>query len=252
MKKEISILIVQNNQNLGKALATYIKEQNTMEVISIDKENLDAVDMLANMLLSAIIADVIKPYLAEMGELEKINIIKSNKEPIGILLSVFIKEHKDLELYDIKPSDIESLIKKFEQLNLPKSPNNIKLPKDNTKSLETVVTNLLHEMGIPTNLKGYKYLKEAIIMNINNTNIIYKMTKKLYPQIANKFHTTSSRVEHAIRSAIETAWERGDQKIIENIFAYTISSQKGKPTNSEFISIIAEKIRLELKLPQNI
>lgn len=115
------------------------------------------------------------------------------------------------------------------------------------KNLEALVTNIIHEVGVPAHIKGYQYLREAIIMVVKDIDVINQITKSLYPQIAFKFNTTPSRVERAIRHAIEVAWGRGDQKTVENIFGYTISAAKGKPTNSEFIAMIADKLRLELK-----
>ena len=114
-------------------------------------------------------------------------------------------------------------------------------------NLEALVTNLIHEVGVPAHIKGYQYLREAIIMVVNDIDVINQITKSLYPQIAKKYNTTPSRVERAIRHAIEVAWGRGQQEAVENIFGYTISAAKGKPTNSEFIAMIADKLRLELK-----
>ena len=114
-------------------------------------------------------------------------------------------------------------------------------------NLEAAVTNIIHEVGVPAHIKGYQFLREAIIMAVNNIEMINQITKQLYPDIAKKYGTTPSRVERAIRHAIEVAWGRGDQKVVENIFGYTVSADKGKPTNSEFIAMIADKLRLELK-----
>ena len=113
--------------------------------------------------------------------------------------------------------------------------------------MEALVTNVIHEVGVPAHIKGYQYLREAIMMVINNTDVINQITKQLYPDIASKYKTTPSRVERAIRHAIEVAWGRGEQAAVENIFGYTVSAAKGKPTNSEFIAMIADKLRLELK-----
>ena len=119
--------------------------------------------------------------------------------------------------------------------------------KKDEENLEALVTNVIHEVGVPAHIKGYQYLREAIMMVVNNIDIINQITKQLYPDIANKYHTTPSRVERAIRHAIEVAWGRGQTEVVENIFGYTISAAKGKPTNSEFIAMIADKLRLELK-----
>lgn len=111
--------------------------------------------------------------------------------------------------------------------------------------LETEVTNMIHEIGVPAHIKGYQYLREAIIMSVNDTSVLSSITKILYPGIAKKFATTPSRVERAIRHAIEVAWNRGKMETLENLFGYTINTGKGKPTNSEFVALIADKIRLQ-------
>lgn len=164
------------------------------------------------------------------------------------------------EYYVVKPFDIELLIKRIRELKYykPETKNNFYTketkPKyidiaNNTKedNLEALVTNLIHEVGVPAHIKGYQYLREAIIMVVNDIDVINQITKSLYPKIAKKYNTTPSRVERAIRHAIEVAWGRGQQEAVENIFGYTISAAKGKPTNSEFIAMIADKLRLELK-----
>ena len=119
--------------------------------------------------------------------------------------------------------------------------------KKDENNLEALVTNVIHEVGVPAHIKGYQYLREAIMMVVSDIDIINQITKQLYPQIADKYHTTPSRVERAIRHAIEVAWGRGEQSTVESIFGYTVSASKGKPTNSEFIAMIADKLRLELK-----
>ena len=119
--------------------------------------------------------------------------------------------------------------------------------KKDENGVEALVTNVIHEVGVPAHIKGYQYLREAIIMVVNNIDVINQITKQLYPEIAAKYGTTPSRVERAIRHAIEVAWARGQTDTVENIFGYTVSAAKGKPTNSEFIAMIADKLRLELK-----
>ena len=114
-------------------------------------------------------------------------------------------------------------------------------------SLEITITNILHEIGVPAHIKGYHYLRESIILSVNNPEIINSITKQLYPTVAKKFTTTSSRVERAIRHAIEVAWDRGDIDVLNSYFGYTIHNERGKPTNSEFIAMIADKLRLNLK-----
>ena len=117
-----------------------------------------------------------------------------------------------------------------------------------TYDLEAIVTEVIHELGVPAHIKGYQYLRDAIIMVINDMDILNSITKQLYPSIAKQYNTTPSRVERAIRHAIEVAWSRGNMDIINSLFSYTVSTGKGKPTNSEFIALIADKIRLQNKM----
>lgn len=114
-----------------------------------------------------------------------------------------------------------------------------------TIDLEAIVTSMIHEIGVPAHIKGYQYLREAIIMSVEDTSVLSSITKILYPGIAKRFHTTPSRVERAIRHAIEVAWNRGKMETLENLFGYTIHTGKGKPTNSEFVALIADRIRLQ-------
>ena len=115
------------------------------------------------------------------------------------------------------------------------------------RNLEADVTNIIHEIGVPAHIKGYQYLRDAIILSVNDMEMLNSITKILYPTIAKKHQTTPSRVERAIRHAIEVAWSRGKMDTIDELFGYTVSTGKGKPTNSEFIALIADKIRLEYK-----
>ena len=118
---------------------------------------------------------------------------------------------------------------------------------DNTQSLEIQVTEILHQIGVPAHIKGYHYLRDSIIMSIENPEIINAVTKQLYPSVAKRYNTTSSRVERAIRHAIEVAWDRGDVDVLNTYFGYTIHNTRGKPTNSEFIAMISDRLRLHMK-----
>ena len=120
-------------------------------------------------------------------------------------------------------------------------------PQTQTQDLESMVTDIIHEIGVPAHIKGYQYLREAIILTINDMEIINAVTKVLYPEVARKFNTTPSRVERAIRHAIEVAWDRGDIEVLQKFFGYTVSNIKGKPTNSEFIAMIADSLTLRRK-----
>ena len=273
MKEKVSILVADDNTDFRHTLSTYINTQEDMEVIAIAKDGNEAVDMITTTSPDIVLLDVIMPHLDGLGVLEKLNAMKLEKKPICIMLSAVGQDKitqraisLGADYYIVKPFDIELLIQRIRDIKFFKPTQNnktiganlaiaregkqyIELSNDVKKkeNLEALVTNIIHEVGVPAHIKGYQYLREAIIMVVNDIDVINQITKSLYPKIAHKFNTTPSRVERAIRHAIEVAWGRGQQEVVESIFGYTISAAKGKPTNSEFIAMIADKLRLELK-----
>ncbi len=156
------------------------------------------------------------------------------------------------ELCLLKPYNYTSLIEHIDSILQRRSKPNVTLQQyptaKNSEDLETQVTQIIHQIGVPAHIKGYQYLRTAILMTINDSEIINSVTKVLYPSVAKKYSTTTSRVERAIRHAIEVAWDRGDVDTLNSYFGYTIQNNRGKPTNSEFIAMIADNLRLKLKL----
>ena len=270
LKGKISVLVADDNPDFANMIISYLEEEEDMEVIGRAKDGKEACDMIINTQPDIVLLDVIMPYLDGLGVLEKVGNASMSKRPIFIMLSAVGQAkitQRAIELgaeyYIVKPFDIEQLIQRIREIKnyQPTQSKNvfinreIKAPyieiadknKKTEDNLEALVTNVIHELGVPAHIKGYQYLREAIIMVINDIDVINQITKQLYPDIAKKFKTTPSRVERAIRHAIEVSWMRGEQASIEKIFGYTISAAKGKPTNSEFIAMIADKLRLELK-----
>ncbi len=268
MKEKITVLIADDNQDFSKTLATYLGNEEDMEVVGIAKDGIEAIDLIKAYSPDVAILDVIMPHLDGIGVLERINNSNIEKNPICIMLSAVGQDKitkKAIALgadyYVVKPFDIELLMRRIREIkNFKPMPNNsfigrepirqyieIDSPRRGGENLEASVTNIIHEVGVPAHIKGYQYLREAIMMVIKDIDVINQITKSLYPQIAQKFNTTPSRVERAIRHAIEVAWARGETNLMENIFGYTVSATKGKPTNSEFIAMIADKLRLETK-----
>ena len=267
MKEKITVLIADDNQEFSKTLATYLGNETDMEIIGVAKDGIEAVEKIKELSPDVAIIDIIMPHLDGLGVLEKVNDLE--KTPICIMLSAVGQDkitQKSIALgadyYVVKPFDIGLLIKRIREIKnfKPLQKNNfitaresnrkyieINSGKKDEDNLEALVTNMIHEVGVPAHIKGYQYLREAIMMVVNDIDVINQITKCLYPQIAQRFTTTPSRVERAIRHAIEVAWGRGEPQIMENIFGYTVSASKGKPTNSEFIAMIADKLRLELK-----
>ena len=270
MDKKITVLIADDNNDFAMTLLRYLKEEKDMEVVGVAKDGLEAAELISVMKPDVAILDVIMPHLDGLGVLEKINEANMEKRPLCIMLSAVGQDkitQKAIDLgaqyYIIKPFEIDVLIKRIREIKTFQNTGvkvnyiskEIKAPyieiqqskKKTSENLEALVTNIIHEVGVPAHIKGYQYLREAIMMVVNNIDVINQITKQLYPEIADKFHTTPSRVERAIRHAIEVAWARGQVETVESIFGYTVSNSKGKPTNSEFIAMIADKLRLELK-----
>ena len=150
----------------------------------------------------------------------------------AIRSGVIIDRIKSLHLRNVRRNRIK-LVNPYENLHTIAE-----------KSMEEIITEIIHDVGVPAHIKGYQYLREAILMSVNDMDMLNSVTKILYPEVAKKYHTTPSRVERAIRHAIEVAWSRGKVETIEEMFGYTVSQGKGKPTNSEFIALITDKIRM--------
>ena len=270
MNEKITVLISDDNNEFATTLANYLEKDEDMQVVGMAKDGEEALSIISTLKPDVVLLDVIMPHLDGLGVLERLNSMRLEKRPICIMLSAVGQDkitQKAITLgaqyYVVKPFDIEVLIKRIKELKffqpvqskIPYTSREIKTSyieiapneKKNEENLEALVTNMIHEIGVPAHIKGYQYLREAIMMVVNDIDIINQITKQLYPDIAKKYHTTPSRVERAIRHAIEVAWGRGEPAVVENIFGYTVSASKGKPTNSEFIAMIADKLRLEIK-----
>ena len=175
------------------------------------------------------------------------------RRPLTLATSGFITEYVSaaaaglgVRYLMLKPCDMTVLVERLTEI---RGGENRRMPirRCDKTSIETMVTGIIHEIGVPAHIKGYQYLREAIIIAVNDMDVINAITKVLYPQVAKTFQTTPSRVERAIRHAIEVAWDRGDLDTLQRFFGYTVSNTKGKPTNSEFIALIADKLQLQLK-----
>ena len=273
MNEKITILIADDNADFATTLVGHLSKENDMEVVGIARDGKEAYEKIMETKPDVLLLDVIMPYLDGLGVLEKLNAAKIEKRPTCIMLSA-VGQTKitqkaislGAEYYVVKPFDIDVLINRIRDIKNYKPTPTSKIDncytvretkskyieinsidKKNQENLEALVTNIIHEIGVPAHIKGYQYLREAIMMVVQDIDIINQITKQLYPEIAEKYRTTPSRVERAIRHAIEVAWARGKNDAVESIFGYTVSAAKGKPTNSEFIAMIADKLRLEIK-----
>ena len=249
------ILLADDNKEVCEMIQGHLDRQHDMEVVCCIHDGTSAAEAIAQFLPDVAIIDGVMPKLDGLGVLEKISDMP--KKPICIILSEVTQEKitkKAIDLgadyYMLKPFDLEILVQRIRQLQetSAKLPTGFDVRGGGLQiNIEQKVTNILHEIGVPAHIRGYHYMREAIMMAVNDMDVLNYITKELYPTIAQKMNTTSSRVERAIRHAIEVAWSRGKIDAIDNLFGYTINNHKGKPTNSEFIALIADRLRLELK-----
>lgn len=261
----VKIVIADDNKEFSSILSDYLKSQNDFEVVGIAKDGIEAVKLVTNYQPDVLVLDIIMPHLDGLGVLEKINSMQNIPMPKVIILSAVGQDkitqraiNLGAEYYVVKPFDMEIFSKRIRQMfNQGQQPAEIRRSPlvvtetynyTSSGSLEAEITNIIHEIGVPAHIKGYLYLREAIQMVVNDVELLSAVTKELYPSIAKKYNTTPSRVERAIRHAIEVAWSRGQVDTINRIFGYTVHNDKGKPTNSEFIAMVADKLRLKAKL----
>jgi two-component system response regulator (stage 0 sporulation protein A) len=265
LERKIQIVIADDNKEFSDILCEYLNDQGDMEVVGVAKDGNEACDLIAERLPDIAILDIIMPHLDGLGVLEKARSMELKKRPTFIILSAVGQDKitqralaLGAEYYIVKPFDMEILVSRIRQLK--DSGHTPVIKSDYTmetkipyrvpvqRNLEVEVTNIMHEIGVPAHIKGYQYLRDAIMMVVKDLDIINSITKQLYPSIAHEYNTTPSRVERAIRHAIEVAWSRGQVDAIDALFGYTVSIGKGKPTNSEFIAMVADKLRLEMKV----
>ncbi len=254
MEASIRVLIADTEIDFCYALQTVLEQTNEVEVIGIANDGKRAQELIRELVPDLIIIDLVLP------ELDGLSVVKKAQEEsisAGVMvLSAFASMQTMAECSSLgvdyfmcKPLDVNALAQRIVQWGAlrtsPSAGMNHKI--DSALDLEVKVTNVIHQIGVPAHIKGYHYLRDAIIMSVGDMRAVGSITKILYPSIAKQYHTTSSRVERAIRHAIEVAWDRGDLETLQSYFGYTVSNTKGKPTNSEFISMIADGLRLQMK-----
>jgi len=256
----VKVLIADDNKEICDIISSFLNKEEDIAVTKIVHNGTEAAQaLLSGEKYDVAIIDGVMPHMDGLAVLEKIADMQDR--PVCILLSEVTQEKvvaKALELgadyYMAKPFDLEVLVKRLRQLTSKGASRLLNnrvgiLQKDPILKLEVEqkATKILHELGVPAHIRGYHFMREAIILAVNDMDVLNFITRILYPTIAEKMDTTSSRVERAIRHAIEVAWNRGKMETIESLFSYTIDNQKGKPTNSEFIALIADKLRMEIR-----
>ncbi len=260
--EKVNVLIADDNKEVADALADYLKTQSDMQIAGVAYDGEEALGLIAITKPDVLVMDVIMPKCDGLGVLKKLSNMHLEKRPICIAVSVSGSDRLmetvlnfGADYFLLKPQDQEKIAEAIRDFsNLPKQQSAAKhtTPSfDNAAKqsydLETIVTDYIHELGVPAHIKGYQYMRSAIMMVVDNMELLNYITKQLYPEIAKRYSTTSSRVERAIRHSIEVAWSRGRPETMHEIFGYTIDNEKGKPTNSEFIAMVADKVRLKLK-----
>ncbi|MBR5128033.1 MAG: sporulation transcription factor Spo0A [Roseburia sp.] len=265
--EKITVAIAEDNELMLGLLEDIVANDKELDVVGTARNGEDIYKIIKDEEPDVVLLDIVMPKLDGLGVLDKVNQDKTLKKiPTFIMVSAIGQDrvtedafNLGADYYIMKPFDenmIISRIKRTKKVEPEKKseilPNfTVKTEKKVEKTeedLENDVTEIIHEVGVPAHIKGYQYLRDAIVMSVKDMDMLNSITKVLYPTIAKKYQTTPSRVERAIRHAIEVAWSRGRMDTLDDMFGYTINRGKGKPTNSEFIALITDRIRLDYKM----
>lgn len=241
MENNPKILLADSSEEFRLLLRRTLEETGEFQVVGETGDGEEAWALIQQTRPDVVVMDVILPGLDGISLLQRMP-----KTVKTIVLSAFCSQNMVQEVMQLgawyfipKPAHVESLLERIREAVVPEETTVVR------PSLEAEVTAIIHEVGIPAHIKGYQYVREAIILTVQDMEMINAVTKMLYPEVARRFHTTPSRVERAIRHAIEVAWDRGDLETLQSYFGYTVNSAKGKPTNSEFIALLTDKLRLK-------
>ena len=251
MTENIKIIIADDNKNFSENLEQFLESNEDMTVVGMTNNGLDALKMVEELEPDILILDLILPRLDGLGVLNHLN--GMTYRPKVIISTAMGQENMTqeavrlgIDYFLLKPYDFQTISMRIHQLaggGMAVTP-----PAASAGNYDVEVTSILHQMGVPAHIKGYQYLRDAIVFVIEDINLLGAVTKELYPMIAEKYNTTASRVERAIRHGIELAWDRGNIDLMNKYFGYTIDVERGKPTNSEFIAMIADKLKMANRL----
>lgn len=258
MDRKLKIMLAEEGTDYGKSCSNILKNCGH-EVIEVPKDGSEVLARLNMVMPDVLLIDAFMPRVDALGVLKAINSQKMVKRPLVMVMSGVDNTRFEQEMlaagadyYFIKPFDVNMLAERISQLTGWNRAghdliNQSKRVQD-VDDLNVVVSEIMHQIGVPAHIKGYQYLREAIILSIKDEEMMNSVTKLLYPTVAKTFSTTPSRVERAIRHAIEVAWDRGDVDVLSSYFGYTIQNSRGKPTNSEFIAMISDRLKLRMKI----
>lgn len=245
MESKWTVLLADASEEFRGLLMAALAETEEFEVVASVGDGAEAARLAEEKQPDLVVMDMILPGLDGLGLLDQLSIMKE-KRPEVIVLSQFMSERiiaaameHGVYYYMTKPCRTESLLERMRQALTPTGSAAGRGAVEEGVELSSQITSIIHEIGVPAHIKGYQYLREAILIAVEDMEVINAVTKVLYPEVARRYNTTPSRVERAIRHAIEVAWDRGDLETLQKFFGYTVSNTKGKPTNSEFIAMIA-------------
>ena len=252
MEHTTTVFIADSAEDFCTGLTTALQRADGFLVVGTANDGEQAIRMIEEKKPEILVLDLMLAKKDGIGVLK--SIAGMERRPMTLATSVFVTDYVSTAAANLgvrylmlKPCDMTALVERLEEIRGGESLRFPEKRRPDKNSIESMVTNIIHEIGVPAHIKGYQYLREAIIIAVNDMDVINAITKVLYPQVAKNFGTTPSRVERAIRHAIEVAWDRGDLDTLQRFFGYTVSNTKGKPTNSEFIALIADKLQLQLK-----
>ena len=246
MDNRIKVMLTDVNEDARSMLQDALEKTGRFTVVGSTGDGNEVLQMVADAKPDVLVLDLILPGMDGLGILRRLD---GEKRPKILAVSNFVTQEVVAEagtlgasMFLSKPYNESAMVEHLISL-AEKSEKQLHGP-----GLEELVTSIIHEVGVPAHIKGYQYVREAIMITVENMDVINSVTKVLYPEVAKRYHTTPSRVERAIRHAIEVAWDRGDLETLQRFFGYTVSNAKGKPTNSEFIAMISDRIRLKMKI----
>ena len=246
------IFIADGSEEFCMNLKKAIEQNPRLRVVATATDGSRATELIMQHQPDLLVLNVLLTQLDGVAVLRRVS--QSAKPPVVLMLTGFMTEYLANTAYDLGvqyfmsvPTGIPAIAERVEDILAFEKQDKASLTAKNESNIETMVTAIIHEIGVPAHIKGYQYLREAIMIAVDDMDVINAITKVLYPQVAKTFATTPSRVERAIRHAIEVAWDRGDLETLQKFFGYTVSNTKGKPTNSEFIALIADRLQLQLK-----
>lgn len=251
MERKINLFVIDDNESLTSSMKKYFEGHAVINVLGVSNNGKEALDIILENKnkFDMILMDILMPEVDGLEILEKTR--ESGIDAKIIILSSYKKDNiiracnkYNIDYYMMKPFSYESLEKRILDL----SSDDSTILSEISRDVQLAISKLLHSLGVPSHIKGYQYIRESIYMMYNNPDMIGGITKEVYPEIADRFDTTPSRVERAIRHAIEVSWNRGDYDLMEDIFGHSVDYDRAKPTNSEFIATLADKLRMDKTL----